>query len=364
MLRFIHTADLHIGRNFTRFPEGVAVRLRAARVGAIERLGESAQTLGVRHVLIAGDMFDAAYVPAEDRRQAAAAMAEFPGIQWWIIPGNHDPAAAPVWDAWRAAPPPNTTLLETAAPVEMEPGVWLLPAPLSGAQQPGDPTRVLEGMATPEGSVRIALAHGSVGSFGSTADPNAIDTRRLARLGCSYVALGDWHGQKEVAEGVLYAGTPEPDGFGAQGRALVVDVDGIRSTHQSLESGQFSWHSSESVLLPDMVATDAARVVAEARPEGRARTALWRWRPTGRISPQGQAALQSAFAEAAPDFLHAQADWSGVLPLYSAADAAAMAPEGALRMGVEALMAQASAGTNPAAHRALSLLASVLKETI
>lgn len=363
MLRFIHTADVHIGRSFRGFDNGLSARLHAARVGAIERVGEMAHKSGVGHVVVAGDLFDSVVVPAEDRRQAAAAMAEFAGVQWWILPGNHDPSAALVWDAWREAAPQNTRLLDAPVPVEMESGVWILPAPITGARHPGDPTRVLDGMATPEGALRIALAHGSVASFGSSVDPDAIDLGRLGRLGVSYVALGDWHGQKEVAPGVFYAGTPEADGFGAQGRALLVDVGHNGSKAQSIDTGAFVWSSTETLLPPGTVAADGQRLVQEARPSGRARTTLWRWRPVGPATPASRAALEMAFAGMAPDFLQAQVDWSGVSPVYDAADAADLAPEGALRAAVVDLMTTAEQSPNPYADRALSLLAAALKET-
>lgn len=363
MTCFIHTADLHIGRSFSRFPEALAARLRAARVGAIDRLAAAAVAAGARNVVVAGDFFDGVSVPAEDLRQAAAAMGELGHVEWWVLPGNHDPAAAPVWDAWRASAPPNAHLLDVPLPVEIEAGLWVLPAPISGAQQPGDPTQVWEGMTTPAGAVRIGLAHGSVLSFGSTSDPDMIDTRRAARMGLAYTALGDWHGQKEMSPGVVYAGTPEADSFGVQGRAMQVDIAGQKASYVSIDTGSFAWHATESRLPPSITRADAARLVQEAKPNGRARTSLWRWKPLGQVSTSTRAELNSAFAELAPDFFWAQADWSALLPVYDPRDAEVLAPEGALRGAVERLMVAAANGPDPVADRALSLLASALKDT-
>lgn len=364
MARFLHTADLHIGRSFaSRFGPETASRLRVARVGIIERLTDVAQACGAKHVLVAGDFFDAPFVAAEDRRQAAEAMAENTAVTWWVLPGNHDPAASPVWDAWRTNAPANFRMLDTPTPVEMEPGVWILPAPISGAPDHGDPTAVWDTMNVPEGSVRVGLGHGSVQSFGSSIDPTAIDPNRPARLGLAYTALGDWHGQKIVAPGVAYAGTPEADGFGATGQAFVVDIANGKATSQPIATGGLAWHETRSMLPPSLDAEAARRFVQEARPEGRARTSLWRWLPTGRASVSARSALESAFADAAPSFFHASVDWTGVLPVYAPEDAAKLAPDGALRSATQSLMDAAANGPDPVANRALSLLASALEGT-
>lgn len=364
MTRFIHTADLHIGRSFaSRFAPETASRLRAARVGIIDRLSDLAQAQKAAHVVVAGDFFDAPYVAAEDRRQAAEAMAENTAVTWWVLPGNHDPAASPVWDAWRDHAPVNFRMLDTPTPVEIEPGVWILPAPISGAPDHGDPTAVWDSMSVPEGSVRIGVGHGSVQSFGSSVDPNAIDPKRAARLGLVYAALGDWHGQKTVAPGVAYAGTPEADGFGAVGQAFVVDVANGVAKSQSVATGALVWHETRTMLPPSLDVDGARRFVQESRPEGRARASLWRWLPTGRASVSARAALESAFTEAAPGFFHASVDWSGVLPVYAPEDAARLAPEGALRTATQTLMTAAANGPDPVADRALSLLASALEGT-
>jgi hypothetical protein len=117
----------------------------------------------------------------------------------------------------------------TAEPRLIAPGVLLLPAPLTAREMRTDPTAWMDTHAGPEGAIRIGLAHGSVqgfGSLGEAAVPIAPERRRSARL--DYLALGDWHGTREVAPGVWYAGTPEPDAFADNkpGNALLVRLAG------------------------------------------------------------------------------------------------------------------------------------------
>ena len=84
----------------------------------------------------------------------------------------------------------------------------------------GDPTESMDGLGTPEGAIRIGLAHGSVTSFGSDPDAthNLIAHDRADRADLAYLALGDWHGAQQVGPRSAYSGTPEPDGFALGGR--------------------------------------------------------------------------------------------------------------------------------------------------
>ena len=86
----------------------------------------------------------------------------------------------------------------------------------------------MDGAATPEGALRIGLAHGAIQSFsedGGGLDIIAPD--RAIRAGLDYLALGDWHGTRQVDARCWYAGTPETDRFKANdsGQALLVELD-------------------------------------------------------------------------------------------------------------------------------------------
>jgi len=224
---FVHTADWQIGKAFGRYSAEVGGRLRAERLNAIDRVAAVARTAGARHVMVAGDVIDSELIDDAGLRQPLARMASYPDVAWCLLPGNHDPhRAGGIWERFeRLGVPTNVTLLLQACVHQITPGVALLPAPLAAKEMRSDPTLWMDGAATPEGTVRIGLAHGSVrgfGSLGEAAVPIEAARRQSARL--DYLALGDWHGVKEVAPGVWYSGTPEPDSFmdNGPGHALVV----------------------------------------------------------------------------------------------------------------------------------------------
>jgi DNA repair exonuclease SbcCD nuclease subunit len=230
-LTLLHTADWQIGKPFARFPADIAARLQAARLESIDRLAVAALDGGAVDVLVAGDVFDSAQAPDSLIRQVMMRLASYPALVWHLLPGNHDPARpGGLWSrAVRLGAPVNVVLhLEPKAHVLGSGGV-LLPAPLAAREMASDPTRWMGEYATPAGSIRIGFAHGSVQGFGSLGEAAVpIDAGRRLSAGLAYLALGDWHGAKEVAPGVWYSGTPEPDSFAdnGPGNALLVRIEG------------------------------------------------------------------------------------------------------------------------------------------
>ncbi len=103
----------------------------------------------------------------------------------------------------------------------------------------------MDGFATPAGTLRIGLAHGSVQGFGSAGEANVpIDPARVKSAGLNYLALGDWHGTTRISDRAWYSGTPEPDGFrdNDPGNALVVRVDGAAAPKvERVATAHFTW---------------------------------------------------------------------------------------------------------------------------
>lgn len=231
-ITFVHTADWHVGRGFGGFPEDVKALLRDARLEAVGRLAVLAREAGARHVLVAGDAFDSATLPDREVIQLLERLTPAQHVVWHLLPGNHDPLRGNLWErVRRVGLPANVRIVDEARPVELERGIFLLPAPLRAKAVADDPSRWMDEGATPEGAIRIGLAHGPVRGFGSNPEATgrgiiAPDRARRARL--DYLALGDWHGQLRIDAATWYAGTPEPDNFvdNDAGSALVVRIAG------------------------------------------------------------------------------------------------------------------------------------------
>lgn len=361
--RFIHTADLHLGRRFGALPDDLRGRLVEARHGALHRLAEAARSHGARHVLVAGDLFDSETPSDPVWRQALQAMARDAALHWWIIPGNHDSLAAEsLWSRFRAQAPAQIHLLDAPERVEIEPGVALLPAPLPRRYAGRDLTAWMPGCATAPGELRLGLAHGAVLDFseegaraGDVIPPDRAATARL-----DYLALGDWHGQLRLTDRCWYAGTPERDAFGhaGPGACLAVTLAGPGALPEvrPVPTGQFLWSGADLPLLPGQ---DAAAALAAALPQDRAgrRDQLIRLRATGRATLAEQAALAAAARHEAPDFAWFDLDTAQLGTEVEAADLDAIDRAGALRLAAETLRAQAGDLARDAASRSIAAAA-------
>ena len=252
---FVHTADWQIGKSFGRFADDVAVQLRAARLDAIDRLAALARGAGAGHVLVAGDVFDSELIDDAGLRQPLGRMSVYPDLRWHLLPGNHDPARP--GGVWARLPglglPANVVPYLVPVASEIEPGVVLLPAPLTAKEMRGDPTLWMDSAESPAGVLRIGMAHGSVRGFGSLGEASVpIEPGRRNSAGLDYLALGDWHGSKEIAPGVWYSGTPEPDSFreNGPGYALVVSLPGPGAAAEvrTAATSAYTWIERRALL--------------------------------------------------------------------------------------------------------------------
>lgn len=293
MIRFLHTADWQLGKPYARVsdPDKRAM-LRQQRLAAIGRLGAAARQHGAAFIAVAGDLFDS---PQPTRADVSAACSAIGALQLpvLVIPGNHDHGGAgSLWqepyfreEARQLAP--NLTVLQERQPFPLEriglPEGVLLPCPLLRRAEPVDPTawvRQLDFSPWAE-QPRILLAHGSIQAFGAEeaieaddenppAAANRIDLAALPSGEIDYIALGDWHGLKQVGARAWYAGCHEMDRFPRaadyrSGQVLLVAVErGAMAEVFAAPTGAIRWQhvqhrftSDDDLALLEQRLTDA-----------------------------------------------------------------------------------------------------------
>ena len=266
MISLLHTADWQIGRVFSQFEPDDAAALFEARFKAVERLAGIAAERKVDAVLVAGDVFDLQTVSDKTIRRMFNAMQGFSG-PWLLIPGNHDSALSE--SVWRRAErlgaiPPNAVCCLEPKPHTVAGKFVLLPAPLTQRHTYGDLTDWFAAAPSEAGLPRIGLAHGCVqGILSEDIDSaNPIAAGRAGEAGLDYLALGDWHGTRQIDERTWYAGTPETDRFRANdsGQALLVSIAGVGAAPEveTIRTGQFDWQQLEPRLT---VASDIDELV-------------------------------------------------------------------------------------------------------
>lgn len=355
VFRFIHSADWHLGKRFGRFEEALRGRLREARFAIPDRLAAIARDHAAGLVVVAGDVWDGAAPADQTLRRPLEAMAAHPDLRWALLPGNHDPARpGGLWERLAPLAPANVILLTGEAPVEVGPGVFLLPAPCRARDAGRDLTAWMDAAPTPQGAVRIGVAHGSVQGFSQDGPDSAvIDPGRAERAGLAYLALGDWHGALRIGPRTWYSGAPEPERFrdNDAGRCLVVAVEGPGAAPAvaAVHAGALAWVSAQLDLAPGM---DPAALAARLVPDGvRRADLLLDVVARGRASLSERAALEGALDALAPALAWLGRDLSALATVGEVEDLDLIDTAGALRMAADTLAAEAADPALDAAGR-------------
>ena len=370
MPRFLHTADWQIGRQYSQFPPEDAVPLAEARLAVVDTLARLATENKVDAVVVSGDVFDAQMVSDKTIRKLFNALAEFAG-PWIMIPGNHDAALTEsVWTrALRLGVMPANLHLALRSKVLDFPslGFAALMAPLTQRHTYNDLTEWFDQARTEPGLVRVGVAHGSVqGVLAEDIDSaNPIGSARAASAKLDYLALGDWHGCKQIDDRTWYSGTPEPDRFKGNepGYALLVEIDapGVAPRVTRLETGQFKWQAWEQNVA---VASDVDEFIVRLAAVGA--SDVLSIRVAGQIDLASLQCMRVALGHAEAKARCVQADLTALRLQPTAADIAALKADGYLGDVIAELRErQAGESDDPTAEvaaHALGLLTSILTE--
>jgi len=262
--RFLHSADWQLGKPFATVGDEVKRhRLQVERVQVIRRMAAVVAERALDFVVVAGDLFDSPHVTKATVSAACEAMGLM-RVPVLVIPGNHDHGGpGSIWEQAfflreREQLAPNLRVLLKGEPVVLEKAV-VFPAPLLRRHEAGNPVawvrEAVDDAAVPGDLPRIVVAHGTVQGFGGMEDDeeggagvaNWIDLASLPEGAVDYVALGDWHGTKQVGPVAWYSGTPEIDRFpkgesNDPGNVLVVEAGrGRVPVVEKVATGRFVW---------------------------------------------------------------------------------------------------------------------------
>jgi DNA repair exonuclease SbcCD nuclease subunit len=366
VIKLLHTADWQIGKLFGQFEPDEAALLAEARFTTVAHLAKFASAEGIDLILVAGDVFDAQGVADKTIHRLFNAMAGFAG-PWVMIPGNHDAGLAEsVWTRAEriGAIPANVTVCLKAEPLILaRPAVALLPAPLTQRITYTDLTEWFAGADTPAGLPRIGLAHGSVqGILAEGIDSsNPIAAGRAEQGRLDYLALGDWHGTKQVDARCWYAGTPETDRFRANesGQSLLVELDGPGALPRvtPIATGQFRWHDLSVALHVSSDVDQLVERIAAFGPADVIQLSL-----SGHTDLAGHRRLADAIGKARGRARSLLADLSALRLEPTDDDIAALHADGYLGDVIAELQAGQDGPDADVARDALALLAGILDE--
>ncbi|MEA2288849.1 MAG: repair protein SbcD/Mre11 [Solirubrobacteraceae bacterium] len=250
VMRFLHTADWHLGRSFH------GESLLDAQAAAIDHVVTVAREAAVDAVVVAGDVYDRALPPVDAVRLADEALRRLSEVcPVVVISGNHDSAPRLGFGSAllaRAGVHVRTVPVACGDPVVLG-GTCFYPIPYlepdlvrgelgcaergHGAVVGAAMARVRADLAArPDGTRAVVVAHAFVaGAEASESERDlavggAGSVAPAAFAGVDYVALGHMHGPQRVGDNGRYAGSPLAFSFSEARHAkslAIVDLDGL-----------------------------------------------------------------------------------------------------------------------------------------
>lgn len=295
MAKVLHAADFHLDSAFRSLPEEQA-RLRRQESRELPgRLVDWANDHGARLMLLAGDLFDSDRLYSQTAQMLAQALSRFRGTVV-IAPGNHDwlsaasPYRQPIW-------PENVRIF-------LGRGMERLVLPELGCTvygaaftAPEEAESGLRGFyAQPDGSARIMVLHGDVGSREGRYRP--IAPEEIASTGLDYLALGHVHAPSAMNRAGstvwAYPGCPQGRGFDETGDRgfLFGDVEPGRVDMQFVPFARRRYE----ILTVDVSQGDALETIRRRLPPDTSRD-IYRIRLTGETAePLTLPALEQALS--------------------------------------------------------------------
>lgn len=260
MVKFLHTADWHLGIRFAQLGPKADIA-REIRIETAENLLKKAKELNVDFVLISGDLFDSNEVDRSVLNRVVQSMLNAAPLDIYILPGNHDPLTLdskysdPLWDSLS-----NVHIFKDPEPLnEINTGAILYPCPITQKQSKKDFTEWID---ADRSEISIGVAHGNLDIEGFIDVANfPIDPDRAFNSNLNYLALGEWHSlfQHRDRDGqirTVYPGTPETTKFGENesGKAVVVKIDNPNQPPniEAVQIGRLNWiKKEERIYTPE-----------------------------------------------------------------------------------------------------------------
>jgi DNA repair protein SbcD/Mre11 len=218
-LRFIHTADLHLGSPFKGLqglPEELRTRVRDSTLESFSGIVDMAILERVDFVVIAGDVYDAAdrSLRAQLRFQHEMERLAEHGIAAFVIHGNHDPLEAGSRAQLRL---PESVHIFSAQEVESVPvdkrgrGTIACIHGISYAKAAVTENLALRYRRAPDNLFQLGLLHANVDGEPGHDNYAPCHRKELSAVGLDYWALGHIHTRRVLQEApaIVYPGNPQ-----------------------------------------------------------------------------------------------------------------------------------------------------------
>ena len=236
MVKFIHTADLHIGKSRT-LPD--YLERQELMLDGIYKI---AKNRGIKLVLLAGDIFESKNIKWEEQQLFMEKLFEYDakGFTTVVCNGNHDELATGVSHMWLPAMVANAGGLNSTHVIDGEPRVIDLPdleiavVPvvnnnMTTAELKDEVERLYatkpDFTRNPENTKPfVVMLHATISGANTDIGYNISGGPRIPDLPfVDYWAVGDIHRSQEIGHNAWYSGSPIQHDFGdAQPKGVLV----------------------------------------------------------------------------------------------------------------------------------------------
>lgn len=261
MVKFIHTADLHLGSIFEKasFTSNVAKIRRAEMFKTFEDIVRLATAVKDNFLLISGDLFEEKYCTAHDLRRVFDTLGDAKTLEVVIIAGNHDlytNTYKQFADKYPHVHIFSSDKIEKKSFDQFNTDIYGLSWDKSAYFAEPDFSNV----ALDKSRINILMLHADVATT-STYLP--INIRAIADMGFDYIALGHIHKNRQVAERAYYAGCPEALDFKETGERGIyrVALDKENCNVEFVKTSNREFIVNQIHINPDMGYIDIIRLL-------------------------------------------------------------------------------------------------------
>ena len=225
-MKILHTSDIHIDSPLTsRLPQDKVRERRKELISGFLRLVTEAKYLGVKAIIIAGDLFDSTRVSKKALDTAIYVIEEAKDITFFYLQGNHEGDALCL--CGRTLPENLKIFGEEWTYFDLDDVTF---AGRNDIRQ-----GMFDTLSLSKERKNIVVLHGELRDRSSA--PDVIGIKDAAGRNIDYLALGHYHNYSAEAVddrcAAVYCGTPEGRGFDEIGDKgyVIVSTDSTRVLH-------------------------------------------------------------------------------------------------------------------------------------
>ncbi|MFW6048188.1 MAG: metallophosphoesterase family protein [Candidatus Natronoplasma sp.] len=264
-LKIFHTADLHVGKEFTTFDDQPSVRddLKERRYQVLDDMVKKANEQNCDLFVIAGDLFhEPKFKKSDHVEQLQPYLRAFEGKLTLILPGNHDHYSENNENRWRWLEEiDGVKVLKEREPYDLseslEEDVVVYPAPCNRKRSGKNRVEWIKEVEKDDEKYNIGIAHGHLEgcSFDSEGRYFPMTKDDLEECELDLWLLGHVHvslpkGETSF-ENHYYSGTPEQEGFkrlgekSEKGKAWILELNDDEISSERVDVGKYAFEHEE-----------------------------------------------------------------------------------------------------------------------